>query len=163
MTPAARKALATRKAIRAVQLRSMGWTLEAIAAALLPCDDHRPDGRHDCDRCQPMYAARSSAKRAIDHQLEQEYAAGSEGREAARRHQLSQIDLMLRRLVPQALGQGEHQQEAARTVVRYLDRRAKLLGLDAPARLVVNSELDQQIMDLSQQLLDLPTDATPTE
>lgn len=149
----AAEALAARKRIRAMQLRGLGWSYEAIAQALLPCDDHKPDGRHGCQLCLPMYANRSSAKRAVDKILADEYDAASDTREAMRRHQLSQIDLVLRRAMPEAMGNGDGHLEAQRNVVRLLDRRARLLGLDAPTRVAVTTELDAQIADLYEQLV----------
>jgi hypothetical protein len=96
-----------------------------------------------------MYAHRASAKRAVDHALEQEYAAGQDTREQLRRHQLSQIDLLLQVTMAKAVG-GDW--EAARVATRLLDRRARLLGLDAPARVTITTELDQAIEDLVGQL-----------
>lgn len=156
--------LAARKAVRAVQLRAMHKTYDEIAQSLLPCTpEHQPDGQPWCDACVPMYAHRSSAMRAVQAQLEQEYAAGSETREQQRRQQLAEIDLILARLIPQAIGRGEHQQEAARSVPRYMDRRAKLLGLDAPARVSITTELDSQIEALADQLLQMGGAEVPTE
>jgi hypothetical protein len=144
--------LAARKRVRSMQLRSLGWSYEAIAGALLPCDDHKPDGKHGCELCLPMYANRSSAKRAVDKILSDEYSANSDTREAMRRHQLAQIDLLLRRMMPEAMGNGEGHLEAQRNALRALDRRARLLGLDAPSRVTITSELDAQIAELYEQL-----------
>jgi hypothetical protein len=155
--------LAARKAVHAVKLRAQHLTYDEIAQALLPCSpEHQPDGKPWCDACVPMYGHRSSAKRAVDAQLAQEYAAGSETREQQRRQQLAEIDLILARLIPQAIGHSAEQQEAARSVVRYLDRRAKLLGLDAPARVQITTEMDAQIEALADQLLSMPG-GVPTE
>lgn len=156
--------LAARKAVRAVKLRAMHKTYEEIAQSLLPCTpDHEPDGKPWCEACVPMYAARSSAKRAVDNQLALEYQAGSETREQQRRQQLAEIDLILARLIPQAIGHSDAQQEAARSVVRYLDRRAKLLGLDAPARVSITTELDAQIEQLATDLMNMPGNVVPNE
>ena len=150
---AAADLLAQRKALHAVKLRARGLSLDAIAAARLPCPYHAARGNGDgvdtCSDCLPMYAHRSSAMRAIERQLEQEYAAGQETREQLRRHQLLQIDTLMQTAMPAAMG-GDW--EAARTCVRLLDRRARLLGLDAPARVQVTTELDQQIDALLQEL-----------
>lgn len=142
-----------------MQLRGLGWTYEAIAGALLPCDEHKPDGRHGCQFCLPMYANRASAKRAVDKILADEYAAASETREQMRRHQLSQIDLLLRRIMPEAMGNGEGHLEAQRNAIRALDRRARLLGLDAPARVSISTELDTQISELFDELVAQQPDA----
>lgn len=149
----AAEALAARKRVRAMQLRALSYTYEAIAQSLLACDDHKPDGRHGCPLCVPMYANRSSAKRAVDKILADEYDAANDTREAMRRHALSQIDLLLRRAMPEAMGNGDGHLEAQRNVVRLLDRRARMLGLDAPTRVAVTTELDAQINDLYEQLV----------
>jgi hypothetical protein len=145
--------IAARKRVRAMQLRSLGWSYEAIASALLPCDEHKPDGRHGCLACVRMYAHRASAKRAVDRILADEYDAASDTREAMRRHQLAQIDLLLRRVMPEAMGSGDGHLEAQRNAVRLLDRRARLLGLDAPTRVAVTTELDMQISQLYDELV----------
>lgn len=150
--------IAARKRVRAMQLRGLGWTYEAIAQALLPCDEHRPDGLHSCELCVRMYANRASAKRAVDKILADEYDAASDTREAMRRHQLSQIDLLLRRIMPEAMGNGDGHLEAQRNAIRALDRRARLLGLDAPTRVSISTELDTQIAELYDQLVQLPSD-----
>lgn len=154
----AHKALAARKRVRAVQLRSMGRTFDQIAAAMLPCFTHRStEGDPQCDECLPMYANRSSAKRAVDAALADEYAATADTREQMRRHQLAQIDLLLQRVMPEALGSGPGHLEAQRNALRALDRRAKLLGLDAPSRVQITSELDEQIEELMNQLTEETT------
>lgn len=149
----AARVLSDRKAIRAMELAAGGMTADAIAHSLLPCDDHRPQGRQDCAACLPMYADRSGAKRAIDRMLAREYALGAASREQLRQHHLAQIDLLLRAKMPDALNNGSpSSNEAARVVLRALDRRARLLGLDAPARVTVTTELDAQIEELVAQL-----------
>lgn len=166
----ARDALATRRQTHAVLLRSCGLTYQAIADSVLPCPTHTYHhlaptewGKRSCKACRPMYANRSSAKRAVDAALEQEYAAGADTREQLRRAQLAQLDALLARTMVEALGFGDGHLEAGRNAVRYLDRRAKLLGLDAPARLAITSELDQQILELTERLAgndeDVPVDA----
>ena len=151
-------ALAARRQVRAVQLRSLGYSYDAIAQALLPCDLHARNadgtagtGRADCDLCAPMYANRSAAYKAVQRGLALEYAAGQETREQQRRHQLAQIDLLLQRSMRSAYA-GDW--EAMRAATRLLDRRARLLGLDAPARIAVTTELDAQIEALAAELLD---------
>lgn len=143
--------LAALKQAHAVRLRAGGQSFQQVADAYLPCQAHRPTGAvRDCPDCVgPMYAHRASAKRAVDKALEQEYAAGQDTREQLRRHQLAQIDLLLQAAMPKALGADW---EAARVATRLLDRRARLLGLDAPARVTITSELDAAIEDLTAQL-----------
>lgn len=144
-------ALAKLKQAHAVRLRAGGQSFQQVADAWLPCLDHRRDGAdRSCPNCVgPMYGHRASAKRAVDAALEQEYAAGQDTREQMRRHQLAQVDLLLQAAMPAALGKDW---EAARVATRLLDRRAKLLGLDAPARVTITTEVDQAIEDLVAQL-----------
>lgn len=146
-------ALAARRKNRALLLRSLGWTYDRIAASLLPCDLHAKGGgagEPGCDLCLPMYASRAGAQKAVTAALADEYAAGQETREQQRRHQLAQIDLLLSKSMPAAVG-GDW--EALRGATRLLDRRARLLGLDAPARIAVTTELDAQIEALADELL----------
>lgn len=146
----AARTLAARRQTRAVMLRSMGWTFDAIAQALLPCDVHRTDGGWDsCTNCLPMYAHRSSAKRAVETALAQEYREGDETREQMRRHTLAQLDLLLTRMMPDALG-GDA--AAGRVALRAIQQRAQLLGLNAPTRHVIQSELDAELEELMVRL-----------
>lgn len=147
---ALQRQLGARRANRAVQLRAMGFTYAAIAAHLLPCPDHQPSGRQDCDACLPMFRDKSAAKKAVDRALADEYASGSEAREKLRRQQLSRIDTLLTRVMREALAPGGN--DAARVAVRLLERQAKLLGLDAPTRVTVDTELDRQIEEALEAL-----------
>ena len=99
-----------------------------------------------------MYTNRSSAKKAVDRALAREYEAGANTREQLRRHQLAQIDLLLQRAMVEALGNRDGHLEAMRNATRLLDRRARLLGLDAPTRITMDSELDAQIAALVEQV-----------
>lgn len=136
----------------------MGWTFDAIAAAYLPCErlEHREaGGLASCPECLPMYTNRSAAKKAVDRALADEYGQGASTREQYRRQQLAQLDLLLSSKMPEALGRSDSANEAARVVLRALDRRARLLGLDAPTRVQVTTELDMQIEELVTRLADL--------
>ncbi len=149
----ARAQIGRRKQIRALDLRSIGFTLEAIAASLLPCDDHRPNGRHSCDYCLPMYGSRAAASRAVDAALRAEYATNAGRREEYLLRQLAQIDLVLRRAMPEAIDKSNpDRNEAARVVERFLRQRARLLGLEAPARVQITTELDESIRQLVEEL-----------
>lgn len=145
-----RTRLAVLREGRAVDLRLAGMTYDQVAASLLPCSAHRgTEGDPRCERCEPLYANASSARRAILRALDKSYALGAEGREQLRQQHLGQIDLLLRRAMRAALG-GDW--EAMRVATRLLDRRARLLGLDAPSRVTVTTELDQEIEALLDQL-----------
>lgn len=149
--------LARRRSLRAVHLRALGQTYEQIAQALLPCPPHeRAGGDRTCVErgggCLPMYAHRRAAKAAVDRALEQEYAAGADTRDQLRRHQLAQIDLLLQGVMRDALGATDDRHPARLAAVRYLDQRAKIMGLYAPTRVVVTDELDAKIAELLEDL-----------
>lgn len=142
-----------------MQLRLLRYSYDAIASSLLACPDHRPDGDQSCAvssrdvRCVVLYpSGRSAARKAVERVLSRDYPQSGEGREQLRSEQLGQVDLLLQRTMRAAIG-GDW--EAARVAVRLLDRRAKLLGLDAPTRVAVTSELDARIDDLLSQMDEL--------
>lgn len=145
--------LARRKQVRALNLKAIGYTYEAIAQSLLPCDDHRPNGRQDCTYCQPMYSDRSAARKAVLAGMQAEYAIGAETRSQYVAQQLLQIDMVLTRAMPEALDRSNpDRNEAARVAERFLRQRARLLGLEAPARIQITTELDETIRELVDQL-----------
>lgn len=159
-SPRARRQTATLKEGRAVQLRLLGFTYEQIAAKMLPCPPHRPDGLVGCGLCVPLYpSGKSAAKKAIDRALQRDYALNEAGRDQLRQQQLGQVDLLLQRAMREAMGDKPGRHEAMRNAIRLLDRRARLLGLDAPTRVQVTSELDAQIEEAFAALRDT---AAPT-
>jgi hypothetical protein len=148
--------LATLKEQRAVQLRLLRYSYEQIAASILACPDHRPDGDRLCIdsgrdvHCVLLYpSGRSAARKAVERALARDYPQTGEGREQLRSEQLGQVDLLLQRTLRAAMS-GDW--EAARVATRLLDRRAKLLGLDAPTRVQITSELDSRIEELMEQM-----------
>jgi hypothetical protein len=147
-----RQTLGRRRQLHALNLRSLGYTYEAVAQALLPCPDHRLKGRDGCEFCLPMYRSRAAAKRAVDAAMAAEYALDAGTREQYRQLQLAQIDLVLQRVMPEATAKGKDRNEAARVAERYLRQRARLLGLEAPARIQITTELDETIRELVDQL-----------
>lgn len=58
----------------------------------------------------------------------------TEGAEEIRRIELERLDLLLSRWLPRAVGEPDNP-KAAEIVMKTMDRRAKLLGLDAPEKL----------------------------
>lgn len=153
--------LAALKEGRAVQLRLLRYSYSQIAASLLPCPEHKPDGDQSCadsehaPRCVVLYpSGKSAARKAVERALARDYPQEGEGRELLRAEQLGQIDAVLRNALRFAVNELRPDWEAARVAIKALDRRAKLLGLDAPTRVQVTTELDQRIDELLGQLDD---------
>lgn len=178
----AANALAARRRAFAVELRSMRRTYQQIADATLPCSEHRDRGgidpdtcrlMHENDRdrhpvdCARMYASRSAAKRAVEQGLAELYPIAESDRDAMRREWLSTLDTATQRLMRDLLSAAEpvDRARAANAVARLSERVAKLAGLDAPTRLTVTDELDEQIAAALEQLNDtpVPTLSTLTE
>ena len=90
---------------------------------------------------------------------------------ALSRHQAEQVDEMrlvegarldrMTRAVWAAAVQGDV--EAVRAVIRISERRARLFGLDAPQRVNISDDVDEQIRQLSAQLADDGTTYTITQ
>lgn len=153
-SPSQQRERARRAELQAVQMRAIGYTYEQVADSTLWCTPyHRANPEPGCPACEKMYSSRSAAKRAIDRALEREYAAGADTRESLRRQQLAQIDVLLGPAMRRATGrEGDNIEAAVTSCVRLFDRRAKLLGLDAPLRVDRTSELDAQVEALVEQL-----------
>lgn len=92
---------------------------------------------------------RSNAAKIVRRALEREH---SEAVALMRQVEGERLDRLQRGLWLQAT-QGDVQ--AAMGVLRVMERRARLFGLDAPARVQVTTELDAEIDSLVQQLADL--------
>ena len=151
--PSQQRERAQRAELAAVQMRALGATYDRIAQSLLPCSPyHQAYPEPGCPACQPMYSHRRGAKLAVDRALAREYAAGADTRESLRRQQLAQIDLLLGAAMKRAVAPGDGIEQAVTSCVRLFDRRAKLLGLDAPLRVDRTSELDAQVEALVEQL-----------
>lgn len=158
-------ALARVRAGRAVMLRLLGQTFQQIADSPMPCVQHEPDGRATCRACLPrLYESRQSAYTAVQRELSARYGEGAEAREELRRHQLGQIDLLLATAMRAATNPGTKdnpnlgQWTAMLRATQLLDRRARLLGLDAPVRIVgqVTTEWEAEITALVEQITALP-------
>jgi hypothetical protein len=105
-----RSIMARQKSQEAVRLRQAGATMQQIATQL-------------------GYANESGAYKAVMRELEATATDQSEGTEAVRQLELNRLDQMLFVLYPQIL-RGD--QGAIATALRVEERRANLLGLDAP-------------------------------
>ena len=115
-----RAVIAARKQARALQLRVLGVSLQAIA------DDTSLDG-------SPMYADPSSARKAIMTGLRANLP--DELRDDARRLELAKLDRLEQANWTEALQGNE---KAAAIIVRCVDLRSKLLGLHAPQQVDVS-------------------------
>lgn len=158
-----RQVTAQVKARWALHLRSMNLTYDQIAAAILPCPAHtRLGGRLDCVMCYgPLYTNRGGAKRAVDRALAEQHPDTAAERTLMKQTMTAQLDLLIAaamRLGAAMLESGQTipagMMEAQRNLVRLLDRKAKLWGLDAPSRVVITTELDEQIALAVEQLMD---------
>jgi len=118
---------------QAAQLRSAGATFREIGTTL------------DID---PTWA-RTLVLRALD-------AAKYEAADLMRIQEGQRLDRMQRSLWQQALGNPEKQlppdHRAVGLVLRIMDRRARLFGLDAPVRVEVSDEIDRQLEALAAQV-----------
>lgn len=159
----------------------MRRTYQQIADAVLPCPEHRDRGgidptqcalEHETRRvvdgpdaapidCVPMYSGRSGARRAVEQGLAEAYSITEADRDRLRREHLATIDTALQRLMRDTIGSTDpmDRARAANAVARLLERAAKLTGLDAPTRVTVTSELDDE---LSAALADLAETPLPS-
>lgn len=95
---------------RAVEMRTQGHTYQQIA-----------------DACG---VSMSAAYKAVCTYLEQTRAIAREAAEEVRRIELDRLDRMLAAVAPKA---EDGDLQAVQTAIKLQERRAKLLGLDAPA------------------------------
>lgn len=171
-----RHTIAERRRAYAVQLRSMRRTLQEIADAVLPCPEHQERGgiapdacraMHDAARargngplvdCLPMYANREGARRAVEQGLTEQYPVSEHDRERIRQELVAASDLALKRVLRDVLAGADAGDRArsAGAAVRLIDRIAKLTGADAPTRLVVTDELDDELAAALAELSELP-------
>ena len=115
-----RSILTRQKGQEAVKLRQAGATHLQIANQL-------------------GYASESGAYKAVMRELQETAHDQSEGTEAVRQLELNRLDQMLFTLYPQIL-QGD--QGAINTALRIEERRASLLGLDAPKQFEARVRVD---------------------
>lgn len=157
---------ARQKADRAVHLRIAGRrTYQQIADALMPCPDHRAiNGSEDCPACERMYAGRAAAYKAVQRALLEDQKAGEETRHQARTEHLATLDVLAARTIRDAISAGSatDRSRAAAAAAKVLDQRAKILGLYAPTKVEVTTELDMAIADeLAAMAALAPVDGLP--
>lgn len=114
---------------RAMKLRQTGATLEAVATVIAQ------------EFKIPNYN-RSRAFEDIDECLKTLNAECSHTTEEYRREQLERLDDWLSRLQP-AIERGDV--KAIGAAIQIIDRKCKLLGLDAPIQLMVQQQAEFQI------------------
>jgi hypothetical protein len=145
--------LARRRQNHAADLRSLMFTFDQIADALLPCTAHArvgmPPGEVGCPNCLPMYADRSGARRAVEAVYADERQEGAEARAQAAAEHLRSLQVIVNEGMV-TLRQdwritGDTRWSAARTVIRALDQIARIRGLYAPTQVQITTELDEQI------------------
>lgn len=144
--------IAKRKRRQAVWLRNtLHMTLDEIARSPLPCQDHAPYTRTGCPECgtTPMWSHRSDASKALRHAMEKAYPLDADHREQLRREAMATVDLAIRdakRILIDAKNMPpDVRLRAAQQLTRLLERQARMLGLDAPARVTLTDDLDEQI------------------
>lgn len=143
-----------------MELRSLRRTFEQIAASTLPCDAHRPAGGYaGCPACiTPLYANRKGAQRAVQEALAQGYQLTEADKETMRQEQLATSDVLLRKMLSDALTSTEpiDRARAVTAAARLMERQARLAGLDAPTRVSIDPELDDAVAAALAELSELP-------
>lgn len=132
---AQRAATAARRA-KAISMRLAGADYETIARTL-------------------GYASRGAAHTDITRALEQYVTEGRVSAEVLREQELRRLDRLQATLWPQAL-QGDT--KVIETVLRIIDRRCRILGLNAPERheVVTLDAVEAEIRRLSAELENQP-------
>lgn len=146
-----RRELAARKRSHAVVLRTvLRYTYQQVADAPLLCDLHQglQEAPPRCPLCVPhLYASRSAALKAVTETLRQDYSATAEDRERLRSELLAGLEVAMARMLTDArsLEEPTDRARAATAYARLSDRYAKLTGVDAPTRLVIDEGLDAEL------------------
>lgn len=155
------------KADRVVHLRLAGrLSFQQIADSLMPCPDHqRTGGLESCAECERMYGGRAAAQKAYTRAITVRDDEAKETREQARIEHLLTLDVVLRtQMVDATKGGGDpaDRARAATAALRALDQRAKILGLYAPTKVEVTTELDATIAQELAALAEMPVPAAYT-
>lgn len=127
--------------VKALELRKSGLTFEQIGDA---CNTSRSTAHEDV-----VIAMRETIQEPADE---------------VRRIELERLDVMLAALWPKATTTGDRQQaRAVEQCLSIMDRRARLLGLDAPTRrvvdLVTHDAFAQAMAELEAEIAELEQDA----
>lgn len=129
--------LADTRGLRCLELRMAGWSFAAIAAEV---------GYHD----------KSGAKKAYERALAEWRDDLANDVATHRAEQLMRIERIIRSLWPRAIDRNDPEHLAyVDRVNRQLERQARLLGLDAPVKVTVSDETDQEIETLLETMAEL--------
>lgn len=134
-------------------------TYQQIADSLMPCPRHDARAEPTCDECRPMYGSRASAQKAVVRAIQADYSAAASEREHLRDELLGTSKLLLKQAVADALDAKASRGDRARAqvaAVRVMDRMAKLVGTDAPTRVTITDELDEELRQALAELQELP-------
>lgn len=101
------------------------------------------------------YASRASAWKAVQRALVDEHGDVDANRSALRLEMVGQLDLLWRRAMKRVMQDGSDAMRAVDSAARVLDRKARLLGLDAPTKVELTTELDEEIDRLVEQMSQL--------
>lgn len=155
------------KADRVVHLRLAGrLSFQQIADSLMPCPEHqRRGGLESCPECERMYGGRAAAQKAYMRAIAVRDEEGRETREQARIEHLLTLDVLLRSQLVDATKPGVDPADRSRATtaaLRAMDQRAKILGLYAPTKVEVTTELDAAIAQELAALAEMPIPADAT-
>lgn len=118
-----RRLEARERAVKALQLRKEGWTYDEIA-------------REKDANGNPLYRDRRTAHMAVTALL---YSTAQEPADEVRQLELQRLDMLLNKLMP---GINEGVPSSVSVAIRLMERRSKLLGLDAPERTEIEIKID---------------------
>lgn len=118
-----RRLEARERALKALQLRKEGWTYDEIA-------------REKDANGNPLYRDRRTAHMAVTALL---YSTAQELADEVRQLELQRLDMLLNKLMP---GINEGDPSSVSVAIRLMERRSKMLGLDAPERTEIEIKVD---------------------
>lgn len=122
-----RRIEATEKQAKALELRKAGWTYEAIASAV-------------------GYSGNTGARKAVESALKKTI---QEPADEVRRLEIERLDTLLRGLWDAAI---DGKLFAVDRALRIMERRAALLGLDAPAKQDVTILIKREAERLAEEM-----------
>ncbi len=137
------------RAMRAMNLRAMGWTWNDIAGSAWPIGD---DGQAVEG---VLYGDRQKAQQAVDHLMR---TWGTREVDAYRTEMIEQLDGLISANMDAACGiingieSGVPIADALKAVQFAMERKAKILGLDAPTKSEVTGKDGKPLFDTGEGL-----------